>query len=200
MEKSKFYFIANDTLLDLVNTEITSRTGEPLDLLTSFSDYLGWLVEASLIPPSKRNEVVTLWRDERENAQILDKVRSFRRNLRSMVIDLVEGRQLSSPHLDEINYFLAFNAGGDQIARGKSGLERTREYGFKAPVHFMAPLADAALRLLTERDLRYVRTCENPACTLLFYDTSKSRRRRWCSMRICGNRAKAAQFYRRHKR
>ncbi len=198
--KPKFYFIANDALLDFVNTEITSRTGEPLDLLTSFSDYLGWLVEARLIPPSKRNEVATLWRDERENAQILDKVRSFRRNLRSMVTDLVEGRQISSPHLDEINYFLAFNAGGDQIVRGKSGLERSRQYGFKAPVHFMAPLADAAMRLLTECDPRLIRVCENPDCVLVFYDTSKSRHRRWCSMKTCGNRAKAAKFYRRHRR
>ncbi|MEL6323421.1 MAG: CGNR zinc finger domain-containing protein, partial [Pseudomonadota bacterium] len=33
---------------------------------------------------------------------------------------------------------------------------------------------------------------EGPTCTLYFHDVSKNHKRRWCSMDICGNRAKAA--------
>lgn len=58
-------------------------------------------------------------------------------------------------------------------------------------------LAEAAARLLTEKDLTLVRRCENPACVLHFYDTSRNHRRRWCSMDICGNRMKVAAHYRR---
>jgi predicted RNA-binding Zn ribbon-like protein len=32
----------------------------------------------------------------------------------------------------------------------------------------------------------------------MFYDDSKTQRRRWCSMALCGNRSKVAAFTRRH--
>ncbi|MGH7080341.1 MAG: CGNR zinc finger domain-containing protein [Acetobacteraceae bacterium] len=37
-----------------------------------------------------------------------------------------------------------------------------------------------------------MKACENQACTLLFADHTRGHRRRWCSMAICGNRAKQA--------
>jgi predicted RNA-binding Zn ribbon-like protein len=67
------------------------------------------------------------------------------------------------------------------------------------PAQAVTLLAEAAARLLTEKDLTLVRRCENPACVLHFYDTSKNHRRRWCSMEICGNRMKVAAHYRRHR-
>ncbi|HEX8403835.1 MAG TPA: CGNR zinc finger domain-containing protein, partial [Duganella sp.] len=39
--------------------------------------------------------------------------------------------------------------------------------------------------------------CEHPECILWFYDRTKSHKRRWCSMALCGNRYKAAQFRKR---
>jgi predicted RNA-binding Zn ribbon-like protein len=50
---------------------------------------------------------------------------------------------------------------------------------------------------ILRHDRRRVRRCANPACVLLFLDTSKSARRRWCDMSTCGNRAKAAAHHRR---
>jgi len=45
-----------------------------------------------------------------------------------------------------------------------------------------------------------VRRCANPACVLYFRDRSRARRRRWCSMAVCGNRMKVAAHARRHGR
>jgi predicted RNA-binding Zn ribbon-like protein len=39
---------------------------------------------------------------------------------------------------------------------------------------------------------------ECPSCSWLFLDTSKNRRRRWCSMATCGSRDKARRYYERH--
>ena len=51
-----------------------------------------------------------------------------------------------------------------------------------------------AIELL--RDWRdRVRSCEHEDCTIWFLDTSKAGRRRWCSMEVCGNRAKARRHY-----
>lgn len=48
-------------------------------------------------------------------------------------------------------------------------------------------------------DRSRVRRCANPQCVLLFVDTSKSGRRRWCDMATCGNRAKVAAHYARQR-
>jgi predicted RNA-binding Zn ribbon-like protein len=39
-------------------------------------------------------------------------------------------------------------------------------------------------------DFSHVKACEGPACTLLFLDKTRRHTRRWCSMAVCGNRAK----------
>ena len=38
-----------------------------------------------------------------------------------------------------------------------------------------------------------LRVCANPSCRWVFYDSSRTGRRRWCDMSTCGNRAKAAR-------
>jgi len=54
----------------------------------------------------------------------------------------------------------------------------------------LAAVARDAIDLLTGPEAASVRDCEDPTCTLLFVDTSRSHRRRWCSMDRCGARAK----------
>lgn len=54
------------------------------------------------------------------------------------------------------------------------------------------------VRVLGERRER-VRKCANPRCVLWFYDQSKNGGRRWCSMEVCGNRAKVSRFHQRHR-
>jgi predicted RNA-binding Zn ribbon-like protein len=51
-------------------------------------------------------------------------------------------------------------------------------------------VARDGIDLLSGPDAESIRECEDPACTLLFVDTSRSHRRRWCSMNSCGARAK----------
>ncbi|MER7758252.1 CGNR zinc finger domain-containing protein [Streptomyces sp. NPDC097619] len=54
------------------------------------------------------------------------------------------------------------------------------------------------LRLLRTAPER-IRTCAHEACVLHFFDTSRNGTRRWCSMAICGNRAKASRHYARSR-
>lgn len=63
----------------------------------------------------------------------------------------------------------------------------------------LSRLAHLAAELLTADQLRRVACCAGPGCGWLFLDTSPNRRRRWCSMESCGNRAKAKRHYRRVK-
>jgi predicted RNA-binding Zn ribbon-like protein len=60
-------------------------------------------------------------------------------------------------------------------------------------------LAEAATRLLTSEEMALLRACDSPTCRWLFVDTSKNHSRRWCDMKVCGNRIKARRFYRRER-
>src|SRR5207237_9143538 len=64
---------------------------------------------------------------------------------------------------------------------------------------FYGAVARWAAELITQGDPRRLRKCANPTCRLMFYDTSKSGRRRWCSMQLCGGRAKVRAFYQRRR-
>jgi predicted RNA-binding Zn ribbon-like protein len=74
-------------------------------------------------------------------------------------------------------------------------------------IHEGRTLADrvgyAVLSSLVETLDKYpperIRKCEHEACIIHFVDTSKSGKRRWCSMDLCGNRQKAAGFYARQR-
>lgn len=55
-----------------------------------------------------------------------------------------------------------------------------------------------ALTLAREAPGR-VRECAGEHCRALFLDTSRNGSRRWCSMQLCGSRAKASAYYHRRR-
>ena len=74
---------------------------------------------------------------------------------------------------------------------------------WEAPVdrfdRILWPIARSAAELLTSPDVADLRECASDRCSWLFLDRSRTRRRRWCDMKVCGNRAKARRHYRRKK-
>ena len=61
------------------------------------------------------------------------------------------------------------------------------------------PVVRAAAELLVSPDRARVRECASDACSWLFIDRSPTQRRRWCSMKTCGNRDKVRRFYERNR-
>jgi predicted RNA-binding Zn ribbon-like protein len=59
----------------------------------------------------------------------------------------------------------------------------------------------SATRLLTSGELDRVKSCPSTegGCAWLFYDESKNKSRRWCSMEGCGSRAKMRRMYARRR-
>jgi len=58
------------------------------------------------------------------------------------------------------------------------------------------PVIRSAAEVLVSDDLQNIKSCADPACGWLFLDVSRNKRRRWCDIQDCGNRAKASHFYR----
>jgi len=61
----------------------------------------------------------------------------------------------------------------------------------------LGPITLSALSLLMEKDLSRTKRCEGKECGWLFFDATKNKSRRWCEMRVCGNRAKVRAARRR---
>jgi predicted RNA-binding Zn ribbon-like protein len=61
------------------------------------------------------------------------------------------------------------------------------------------PIVRSAADLLTSDEVPHLRECDSETCSWLFVDRSRTRRRRWCDMSTCGNRAKARRHYQRRR-
>lgn len=61
------------------------------------------------------------------------------------------------------------------------------------------PIVRSAAELLTSDEIPHLRECDSDTCSWLFVDRSRTRRRRWCDMSTCGNRAKARRHYQKRK-
>ena len=192
----QFLFIGNHLCLDFVNTKIVQE-GRPVDFLNGFTDFLSWLVQANVVDPGEAKARTEAWGGTPEAGSIFARARDFRDTTYHMVRRIVEKRSVPDAAVFEINTLLRNQAGHGELKRAKGGFEKRFQVDFKQPIHLLGPLAESACDLLAYGDLSLVKKCENPACVLFFYDTTKNHSRRWCSMSACGNRMKVAAHYRR---
>ena len=63
---------------------------------------------------------------------------------------------------------------------------------WRAPESLLLPIGEALARCVCDDDFADIRACEGLSCTLMFVDRTRRRGRKWCSMAMCGNRAKQA--------
>ncbi|GAB4454147.1 MAG: ABATE domain-containing protein [Armatimonadaceae bacterium] len=194
--ESRFYWVGGHLCLDFVNTE-KMQAGERVDLLSTGQDFEQWVREAKLIPDGKGNPDSV---SEAQWEMLLPEARGLRQVFRDMAAAIEKTGTPEPGQVDTINRYLARYPGSLQLERTNAGEYREQFVPQTVePQRVLLYLARAGTDLLCHHDLARVRRCESPNCILYFLDTTKNRGRRWCSMEGCGNRAKAAAFYQRHK-
>jgi predicted RNA-binding Zn ribbon-like protein len=121
------------------------------------------------------------------------------RKLREELRHLVESRKAGKPvNLAQLNKFLGEAKSHLKLSQDSKGsLAVDRVWEHRTPQQALAPVAEAAAKLLATGDFELVRQCESETCVLWFYDRTKSHQRRWCSMASCGNRHKVTAFRKR---
>ena len=183
------FFIGDHPALDFLNTTATPPGSEPIEWLANGADLMQWLEQSGAVDST----VTALFRAM--PAQSLDKVAHEARALREWFRKFVQGhagRPLRPGAIDELLRVNRLLAQDDQYQQIVNPLRLRQERRWTSADRLLQPIAAAIADLVCHADFRYVRECEAPACTLLFYDRSKTHGRRWCSMAVCGNRAKAA--------
>jgi predicted RNA-binding Zn ribbon-like protein len=190
------FFVGDHLALDFLNTTATPQ-GALIEWLRDGNDLVRWMEQAKVIDGSvaaKLGESGTAALDE-----VARQARQFRQWLRGFVTASI-GKPLGTitaavAPLNELlardNSFQRVEAAGRDATDGRR-LQLRRVRRWENPVELLAPIAEAAADLLCNQDFRLIRACEGTACTLVFLDRTKAHRRRWCSMAVCGNRAKAS--------
>jgi predicted RNA-binding Zn ribbon-like protein len=192
----KFILLGNYLWLDFINTLI-ARDGQPVDFLSRFDDLIGWLGQTRVLDAEQSKAIIRNWSEDREAEKVLERAREFRAGLRHMAEKIVKGKAVPQTAVDQINELLQYQAGHGALRRVKGGFEKQFQSEFREPIHLLWPVAESACDLLAYGDLSLIKKCENVACVLFFYDTTKNHSRRWCRMSACGNRMKVAAHYRR---
>lgn len=172
-------FYGDHPALDLINT-VVQVNGQPVDGWQSDADVLDWLAQAGHLPDRAA-----------AGPALLAVARELRETVRALVARRKAGLDIDPAPL---NALLAQASRHMELVRdGAGALKLVPAYVSDTPQRLLAPLAEAAAELLAG-DFALVKHCENPECSLWFVDRTKSHRRRWCSMAICGNRHKVASF------
>lgn len=174
--------LGDHPVMDLLNT-VARPADEIIDTWQTDADILRWLTRTGLL----RSHPVPQYR---RNA-LLETARTLREIVRTLI---TQRKRRKSLDLAPLNDFLAQASSFTQLERSGSTLTIQRRYTARTPQQLLAPLAESAADFLATADFDLVRPCEGEGCILWFYDRTKSHRRRWCSMQVCGNRHKVASF------
>ena len=165
--------------LDFTNTVDWRLLAEPEEHLVDYAALLDWAGHVGLLDPAAPSEL-------REAAYRLFRAEAC-------------GTAPPADDLAVLNRaLLRFPRRGELVRLGEAYAWRSA-----APVEPLTRpverVVQAVGELLLAPERTRIRLCEGAGCGWLFLDTSPSRRRRWCSMEGCGNRAKARRYYERRR-
>lgn len=174
-----FEFIADRAALDFVATLAERGTTNDESLVTP-ADLRTWIRESGIV------DDVTV--GPAELARAVD----AREAMFGLLAALIDGRRPSARDRAVVN---AAAAGpGPRVELTGSRVRRTGDVSA-----VLAVLATDVIDLYDSPDRDQLKWCADGSCTRPFVDRSRGARRRWCGMKGCGDRAKAAAYRERHR-
>lgn len=196
-------FLADSPGLDFLNS-VATPVDTPVDWLEDGEGLLAWLQQAQLVP----DDVLRSARERAIPGEI-DRLAGQARALREWFRDFVRqhkrrGLQAADlAELEPLNALLRRDERYDEIVAAAHGDTRVftlaQQRRWNSSDALLLPIAEALARLVCDEDFAHVKACEGASCTLLFADHTRGHARRWCSMALCGNRAKQAAHRLRQK-
>jgi len=186
--------------LDFANTG--RYDGKEREEIASFGDLVAWGVQAGVLSAADARRVKRAPAGDPLAAErALDRARALRAAVYRAFAAVAAGEAVPPDHLATINDAALDTCRSFRIAPAKDGFAWTPVVGASAAAldHTRAAVARSAAELLTSADLPAVRECALETCSWLFLDRSKNQKRRWCDMKVCGNRSKARRHYERSR-
>ena len=178
--------------LDFVNATPTNAE-LPWERLIQF------LESTSIVSTGRGAQLLSLPQSDTQAAEaLLLKARRLGSALRKVFAAMLRKQRIAGEWIEPLNRILRITEGHDELV-SQAGIWKiefvAREGGLD---WLLAAVARSGAEIIVEGARARLRLCANPHCGLFFYDNSRTRRRRWCSMAVCGNRSKVAAFARKH--
>ena len=187
-----------DDTFAFLNTDDLDN-GERFERLPTLDDALAWFVDRGVIH-AEGSDRVHAQADAQPSLAVRDlaRVHAVRAALREVADSVAEQRAPRIGALDTVNRALHARQVIELLPAPDGVAVDHRHVG--DPIDdALARLADPLVVELTAGHPERIRICDNDRCRWVFYDTSRTGRRRWCDMTTCGNRAKAARHRARAK-
>lgn len=187
--------------LDFVNT-VDPRHGEQQrEYLTKFEDFVRWCEDAGALPSEAGLHLLEHARNDPAAAdRAFADALALRDTLYELFSSIAAGARPDGSALHALNQGHGEAMSYARVVPAHGGF--TWEWD-EAPLRTHRPLwpiVKDAVELLTAGRPERIRECPGAdGCGWLFYDTSRNGKRRWCSMEVCGNRAKGRRHYARHR-
>jgi predicted RNA-binding Zn ribbon-like protein len=201
-EQARFELCGGHPALDFVNSlDNRFREGGPIERLTEYGDFLRFAEQTTLLDARQVRRLASAV-NPAAAARALRSARQLRETLAAAFYGSVDGHPLLAADLRTLERHLhsanehrelrcdppAENSNGRCAIRWDWGRFETNA---ELPVWI---LSQRAAQLMMSDAMERVRACGVETCRWLFLDTSKNHTRRWCNMRVCGNRVKARRF------
>lgn len=183
-----WYWAGGRPAVDFVNT-LRERWRRQVETLVTPDDLSHWLVRAQLMDAPAPVP-----------AAVVQQARDLREAIDACVVAAVEGAAPAGADLAAavtlIDDWLVFAGARPQLVLGADGAPVLAERAAAdSPRRALGMVALDAARMLGTDERGRLRICASETCSARFFDRSPAGARRWCSMRTCGNEAKA----RRHR-
>ena len=185
-------FIGGRLALDFVNSA-------PLKTELSWEQLIAFLEYARIVTPERGGELLALTRSDPQAAEsLLRKAQRLAAALRLAFDAVLHKHKVLREWIEPVNEVLRITEGHDELTSADNDWEIQFVASESGLEWLLAAVARSAAEIIAEGPNARLRLCANPRCGLFFYDTSRTHRRRWCSMTVCGNRHKVAAFARRN--
>jgi predicted RNA-binding Zn ribbon-like protein len=171
----------------------------PPNSVLSWDRLIQFLDSTDIVSTERGVQLLSLPQIDPQGAEVLlTKARRLLIALRKVFTAMLRKQRMAGEWVEPINEILRITEGHDELV-SQDGIWKiefvAREGGLD---WLLAAVARSGAEITAEGTRARLRLCANPHCGLFFYDDSRTRRRRWCSMAVCGNRNKVAAFARKH--
>ncbi|HEY1424693.1 MAG TPA: CGNR zinc finger domain-containing protein [Candidatus Acidoferrum sp.] len=188
---------ANRLCLDFANLPFTS--GDPQPHPASWLELIDFLDVERIVFGSRTEELRNLTQsDPRAAGILLAQAERLGHGLRLAFHELARGGRVESQWIEPVNEILRVTEGHDELKWDGSNWKLQFVAEHEGLEWLLAAIARSGAELIAAGPESGVQRCSNSNCQILFHDDSRTHRRRWCSMALCGNRNKVAAFARRH--
>jgi predicted RNA-binding Zn ribbon-like protein len=198
--RRSFKLIGGHVVLDFINTlDDRFAPDGPVELLNCYEDLLIFLKQSKILSPGEARSL-SRFDSSKEATRVLAFALQCREALARIFYGVATGHAGDEQDLEVPQEVLQRAFLHRKIRRrGKAFTWQWTEVESdpSAPLWL---IAYEAVELLTSSELSLLKQCGVETCRWLYLDTSKNHSRRWCDMKICGNRTKAQRYYSRRSR